>query len=60
MERILVNVHLHDSVSRLSDSDLTYFSAESAAPKLLFTFLRRDDAMRMQLIAPRRRADHSA
>ncbi|HMI36257.1 MAG TPA: hypothetical protein VK505_01405 [Steroidobacteraceae bacterium] len=51
MERILVNVQLHDSVSRLSDNDLTYFSARSAAPKSLLVQLRHDNALRMQHIA---------
>ncbi|HKC17614.1 MAG TPA: hypothetical protein VKC11_13015 [Steroidobacteraceae bacterium] len=51
MERILVNVQLHGSVSRLSDSDLTYFNAKSAAPKSLVMQLRRDNALRMQHIA---------
>jgi hypothetical protein len=51
MERILVNVQSHGSVSRVSDNDLTYFSARSAAPKLLLMRLRHDNALRMQHIA---------
>jgi len=60
MKRILVNVQLHGSVSRLSDSDLTYFSAKSTAPKSLVMRLRRDNALRMQHIALCRLIDRSA
>ncbi len=55
-----MNVQLHGSVSRLSDIDLTYFSAKSTAPKSLLIRLRRDIALRMQHIALCRLVDHSA